>query len=338
MPASPRPPRPTSSTGAPSRCGSPATPSSGSGGPPPTWRTGPTAAPGTCARASTSTIGMISDLDRRRSRSASHLLTGANAAARELDHLRGDRRERRSTRAWSPRLIEEMVDRQVDGIIYATLAARSVTVPRDLFGQRVVLLNCVDPRGRPPVGDAGRRDGRPGGGRRPCSTRASTRRSTSSARTRRPGASPARRGSTGCAQTMSAAGLELAGDGGVHVGGDAGVRRGLGRCWPAGVRPRGLICLNDRVAMGVYQALAEHGLGVPRRRRGRLLRRRPSWPRGCDPAWPRWPCPSPRWAGERSRSCSTPRTNGPAPSSRCPCRLEPGGSLPAGGARVDTAR
>ena len=30
-----------------------------------------------------------------------------------------------------------------------------------------------------------------------------------------------------------------------------------------GHRPRGLICLNDRVAMGVYQALAEHGLGVP---------------------------------------------------------------------------
>ncbi len=28
-------------------------------------------------------------------------------------------------------------------------------------------------------------------------------------------------------------------------------------------RPGGLICLNDRVAMGVYQALAERGLDVP---------------------------------------------------------------------------
>ena len=27
--------------------------------------------------------------------------------------------------------------------------------------------------------------------------------------------------------------------------------------------PSALICLNDRVAMGVYQALAEHGLAVP---------------------------------------------------------------------------
>ena len=30
-----------------------------------------------------------------------------------------------------------------------------------------------------------------------------------------------------------------------------------------GARPGALICLNDRIAMGVYQALAEHGLAVP---------------------------------------------------------------------------
>ena len=30
-----------------------------------------------------------------------------------------------------------------------------------------------------------------------------------------------------------------------------------------GVRPAALICLNDRIAMGVYQALAEHGIAVP---------------------------------------------------------------------------
>jgi LacI family transcriptional regulator len=31
----------------------------------------------------------------------------------------------------------------------------------------------------------------------------------------------------------------------------------------AGARPGALICLNDRIAMGTYQALAEHGLCVP---------------------------------------------------------------------------
>jgi LacI family transcriptional regulator len=30
-----------------------------------------------------------------------------------------------------------------------------------------------------------------------------------------------------------------------------------------GARPAGLVCLNDRVAMGVYQALADRGLRVP---------------------------------------------------------------------------
>ena len=37
--------------------------------------------------------------------------------------------------------------------------------------------------------------------------------------------------------------------------------------------PGALICLNDRIAMGVYQALAEHGLRRSRRRRRDLLRR-----------------------------------------------------------------
>ena len=38
-----------------------------------------------------------------------------------------------------------MVDRQVDGIIYATLAASLVQVPEKLRDVRTVLLNCVDP-------------------------------------------------------------------------------------------------------------------------------------------------------------------------------------------------
>lgn len=31
----------------------------------------------------------------------------------------------------------------------------------------------------------------------------------------------------------------------------------------SGQRPTGLICLNDRLAFGSYQAMAEHGLRVP---------------------------------------------------------------------------
>ena len=40
-----------------------------------------------------------------------------------------------------------------------------------------------------------------------------------------------------------------------------------------GARPRAVVCLNDRIAFGVYQALAEAGLAVPPRRVGGVLRR-----------------------------------------------------------------
>jgi LacI family transcriptional regulator len=37
----------------------------------------------------------------------------------------------------------------------------------------------------------------------------------------------------------------------------------IGRLLVAGERPTGLICLNDRVAFGAYQAIAEAGLRIP---------------------------------------------------------------------------
>src|ERR1700712_2763670 len=70
----------------------------------------------TLRRASTQTIGVISDFVASGAFS-SQLLTGASAAAREADHLlvigesMGDRGAERL-------LIQDMVDRQVDGIIY----------------------------------------------------------------------------------------------------------------------------------------------------------------------------------------------------------------------------
>ena len=74
------------------------------------------------------------------------------------------------------------------------------------------------PADRPPVGDARRRDGRPGRGPGPARTRASTRRSTSSARTRttRCVAGPARL--DGVAADLGEAGLELARRGAVRRG------------------------------------------------------------------------------------------------------------------------
>jgi LacI family transcriptional regulator len=209
--------------------------------------------------ASTATIGMISDLIAG-GHVASHLLTGANDAARELDHLvvigeTGGLRDVES------RFIEEMLGRQVDGIVYATLAAQAVTLPPELLGQRVVLLNCLDPAteltsvmpddvmgGRVAAQallDAGCTGDIYVVGEDPSDTVV---------------AGPARL--AGVHDALEESGAELAGV--VPCYWDVTTAYDAVSAWLAdGHRPRGLICLNDRVAMGVYQALAPHGLRVP---------------------------------------------------------------------------
>jgi LacI family transcriptional regulator len=209
--------------------------------------------------ASTATIGMVSDLIAG-GHVASHLFTGANEAARELDHLVVIG-ESGGLRDVEERFIEEMLDRQVDGILYATLAARAVTVPQALLGQRAVLLNCVDPATDLPsvmpddvlggrvaaraLLDAGCTEGIHVVGEEPSDAVVA-------------GLSRL----AGVHDELRGAGVELAGV--VATGWSAPAAYDAMSAWlAAGHRPRGLICFNDRLAMGVYQALAEHGLRVP---------------------------------------------------------------------------
>lgn len=209
--------------------------------------------------ASTAMIGMVSDFIAA-GHVAGHLFTGANEAARDLDHLVviGESEGRRDI---EERFIEDMLERQVDGILYATLAARRVTAPAALAGQRAVLLNCVDPdSGLPSVMpddvdggrvaaqallDAGCREGIFVVGEDPdLSVLAGPARLAGVQEAlRASGAEPA--GVLACEWAVTPAYVALS----------AGLAGGL--------RPRGLICLNDRIAMGAYQALSEHGLRVP---------------------------------------------------------------------------
>jgi LacI family transcriptional regulator len=159
------------------------------------------------------------------------------------------------------RFIEEMLGRQVDGIVYATLAARAVTVPGELVGHRVVLLNCVDPSaditsvmpddvmgGRVAARallDAGCSDGIYVVGEDPSDAVV---------------AGPARL--AGVHDTLEESGVELAGV--IPCTWDVPLAYDAMSSWLGeGRRPTGLICLNDRVAMGVYQALGDHGLRIP---------------------------------------------------------------------------
>lgn len=209
--------------------------------------------------ATTATIGMVSDLIAG-GYVASHLFTGANEAARELDHLVVIG-ESGGLRDVEERFIEEMLDRQVDGIVYATLAARAVTVPAGLVGQRVVLLNCVDPAAEVP---SVMPDDVLGG-------RVAARALIDAGCTEEiyvVGEEPSDAVVAGLSRLagihdeLRGVGVELSGVVAAEWSVPAAYEV-LSGWLDEGNRPRGLICLNDRVAMGVYQALAGHGLRVP---------------------------------------------------------------------------
>lgn len=209
--------------------------------------------------ASTAAIGVISD-HVASGPYASQMLSGASSAARASEHVliigetEGDPR-------LESKLIEEMLDRRVDGIVFVTLATCVIPVPKLLDQQRTVLLNCADVKGEfssvvpneyqggrtaaRALIDAGRADAVWVIGEDPDPFVV---------------AGPERM--RGLADELGVSGLALA---------------GLLRCdWtviPAyeatlelldsGVVPSAVVCLNDRIAMGAYQAFSERGIRVP---------------------------------------------------------------------------
>jgi LacI family transcriptional regulator len=209
--------------------------------------------------ARTTTIGVITDYVAS-GMFSSEMLAGANMAARRADHLlvigesEGDANAR-------DLLIDEMIDRQVDGIIYATRTALRTEFPARLAGTRAVMLNCYDPdHPVPSVLPDDRTGGRSAAG---ILLAAGV-----SANVFIVGETP---DNDGVAGTRRLAGIQerFAEEGHVIAGTieclwdpeptyDA-VLDWLSR----GNRPKGLICMNDRAAVGAYQALRDHGLNVP---------------------------------------------------------------------------
>ncbi len=208
---------------------------------------------------STATIGVITD-HVAGGAYASRMLTGAASEARSREHLLVIG-ESEGDPALEVLLIEEMLDRQVDGVVYATRATASVTVPAVLHKHRAVLLNCLDAEGRLPGVVPDELEG----GRTAASAivRAGHRddiyvvgdeseAGTTAGRLRLRGIH-ARLAEQAC----SLAGV-VACSWSVTPAYDA-VSRLLSRS----VRPGALVCLNDRIAMGAYEALRDHGMRVP---------------------------------------------------------------------------
>lgn len=214
--------------------------------------------------ATTHTIGLISDFVAS-GNYASRMLSGASSAARRRDHLlvigetEGDEEQLEA-------LVDDMIARRVDGYIYATLNTAHAEVPEPLQRRRTVLLNCLDPSSPVPAVLPNEYEG----------------------------------GRTAAAALLDAGIGVVTGAGIVVVGEEstadalAGQERLQGvearldeegaevadrvsctwdvapafdavTAWlSAGGRASGLVCMNDRIAMGAYQALAHAGLSVPR--------------------------------------------------------------------------
>jgi LacI family transcriptional regulator len=213
---------------------------------------------------STQTIGLVSDTITT-TPFAGQVIRGALEAARARDHqlfiteTGGDRQA-------EPALVNGLLDRQVDAVIYAAMYTHYVTPPAELQGRRVVLLNCLAPGFDAPsvIPDeitAGRAAGRALlaaehtsgiwviGGHHALPTTPE-------------GVFAGNERMRGLQEVLREAGARL--DGVVEC--DWYVEDGyreVGALLAAGHRPRALVCSTDRVSFGAYQALAEAGLSIP---------------------------------------------------------------------------
>lgn len=97
----------------------------------------------------TATIAFVSDIVAT-TRFAGDLIRGALDAARERDHVLLIT-ETQGDATFEQYAIEAVLDRQVDGVIYAAMATRRLTVPAAILGGPVVLLNATSPDGLPSV-------------------------------------------------------------------------------------------------------------------------------------------------------------------------------------------
>lgn len=180
------------------------------------------------------------------------------AAARGRLTLIGEtRRDRRLQAA----LVEQFLAEQVTAFILATVYPREVPLPRQLRHGRVVTLNCLATDllasavlpdevegGRMAARtllEAGHRDGIYLMGDRAPHPYA-----------------PGRDRERGLADVLGQAGATLAGALDCAWEPEAAYEA-LSSALRMGLRPTALVCLNDRVALGAYQALAEAGLEVP---------------------------------------------------------------------------
>ncbi len=210
------------------------------------------------------TIGFVSDTVAT-TPFAGHLIWGALDAARDREHLLFIG-ETEGDQELETQLIEAMHDRGVDGIVFASMYTRELDLPAGLTHRPAVLLNAVPTQ---PVAitcvvpdefEAGRSAVN-------ALLRAGHRERIAIIGAAPPDDTPegslaAVQRLDGIVQAMAEAGVELADavpcpDWQPDIGYEAT------RLLMQRTRPSGIVCFNDRLALGAYQAIAEAGLTVP---------------------------------------------------------------------------
>ncbi len=215
----------------------------------------------------THTIGFVSDTVAT-TPFAGHLIWGALDAAREREHLLLIA-ETEGDPDLEKELIESMRDRQVGGIVIASMYTRWTTVPKGLLEGKSVLLNALPSK---PCPVAAVVPDEAEGGRDAARTLLRAGHTdgiyvvgvgTKPGQVPKGGVAAVER-LAGIKEVLSGAGVSLAGgallkDWQPRDGYEASLRL-LGRK----PEPKALICLNDRVSVGAYQALEDKGLKVGR--------------------------------------------------------------------------
>lgn len=212
----------------------------------------------------TRTIAFISDYVAT-TRYASGLIRGALEAAEQAGHVML-LLETGGEPAREVQAIEAALDRQVDGIVFAAMRSREVFVPELPASTRVVMLNGTSNRitasvlpdefqgGQTAVEvlyEAGIRDGIALIGHNAIVEQGLFRSDTVARRL------------DGIRHAMGARGLGFVAEESCwewepHHGYEL-----VAKLLRYGLRPRALLCLNDRLAFGAYQALAEANLRIP---------------------------------------------------------------------------
>jgi LacI family transcriptional regulator len=208
----------------------------------------------------TKTIGVITDFVAS-GMFASRMLSGANAAARALDHVLVIS-ETEGDPSVETLLVDEMLERQVDGILYVTRTTVRQDAPRGVPEGQLLMLNCIAPdRAITSVLPDEHAGGRTAAEAILASGIDREVYLVGEDPTPQAIAGPLRLG--GIRERLAEGDVELSGVVPCEWSVEA-TFEAMDRWLAAGHRPRALICLNDRVAMGVYQALAERHLAVPR--------------------------------------------------------------------------